>query len=87
MWAVLFDMMRRRSGKDDAPAVLKDALATSAIAAAVDYGLTPHRFTPGWELALSKQSMAAAYLGMAAGFAGSEFLLRRRSELRSRDRR
>jgi hypothetical protein len=48
---------------------------TSAIAAVVDYGLTPHRFTPGWELVLSKRSMAAAYLAMAAGFAGAEYLL------------
>jgi hypothetical protein len=84
MWAVLFDMMRRRTDRDDARAVLKDALATATIAAVVDYGLTPHRFTPGWELVLSKKSMAAAYLGMVAGFAGSEFLLPRRSRSQHR---
>jgi hypothetical protein len=78
MWGLLFETMRRR-GRDDPPAVLKDALVTSAIAAIVDYGVTPHRFTPGWELVLSKRSMAAAYLGMAAGFAGAECLLPSRS--------
>ena len=41
----------------------------SAFAAAVDYTVTPHRFTPGWELVLSKGGMAVVYAAMAAGFA------------------
>jgi branched-chain amino acid transport system permease protein len=36
--------------------------------AAVDYTITPHRFTPGWELVLSKRGMALAYAAMALGF-------------------
>ena len=40
----------------------------AAVAAAVDYGATPKRFTPGWELVLSKRSMASVYAAMAAGF-------------------
>ena len=49
----------------------------SAIAAAVDYGATPKRFTPGWELVLSKRAMAAAYLAMAAGLAVGALVARR----------
>ena len=47
--------------------MLRDALAISVIAAAVDYGATPRRFTPGRELVLSRLGMAVAYGGLAAG--------------------
>jgi len=39
----------------------------AAIAAAVDYGITPKRLTPGWELVLSKRAIALAYVAMAFG--------------------
>lgn len=42
-----------------------DALTVSAFAAAVDYGVTPKRFTPRWEFMLSEQSTAATYAAMA----------------------
>lgn len=41
----------------------------SAVAAAVDYGPTLKRFTPGWELVLSKGAMAATYGAMSVGLA------------------
>ena len=47
------------------------ATAIAALAAAVDYTITPHRFTPGWELVLSRRGMALAYAAMAAGFAAT----------------
>lgn len=53
------------------------ALVVSAVAAAVDYGATPKRFTPGWEYVLSKRSMAATYLAMAAGLAVGTLVARR----------
>ncbi len=65
-WASLFEAWegpRRRPGR------LGRAAAVSAFAAAVDYTVTPHRFTPGWELVLSKGGMAVVYAAMAAGFA------------------
>lgn len=49
--------------------MLRDAALMTAIAAAVDYGPTPRRFTPGWELVLSKTGMAVAYAGLALGLA------------------
>jgi general stress protein 26 len=38
--------------------ILRDAAAMSAIAAAVDYGITPKRATPGWEEVLSRAPSA-----------------------------
>ena len=68
-WAAFFEAWRV-TRKPAAPLpMLRDALAMSAIAAAVDYGATPRRFTPGWELVLSRRGMAVAYGGLAAGLA------------------
>ena len=73
-WAMFFEgwiAARRPSGL--APLV-KDALLMAAIAAAVDYGATPKRFTPGWEFVLSKKAMAAVYAALAAGLAAGAVL-------------
>ena len=76
-WAVLFE---RWVGARRPAAVLplaRAARAMSAVAAAVDYGATPKRFTPGWEFVLSKRSMAAAYAAMALGLAAGALVNRR----------
>lgn len=44
------------------------AAAVSTAAAIVDYTVTPVRFTPGWELVISKRAMALVYAAMAGGF-------------------
>ncbi len=56
--------------------MLQHAMAMSAIAAVVDYTATPHRFTPGWELVLSKGDMAAAYVAMGLGLAAGSLAAR-----------
>ncbi len=68
-WAVIFERWIDARRPLPALATLRDALALSAVAAAVDYSITPKRFTPGWEFVLSKRSMAAGYAAMAAGLA------------------
>jgi hypothetical protein len=57
--------------------LLRDAAVVSAIAAVVDYGITPKRLTPGWELTLSKPSMAGAFAGLALGLAAGALASRR----------
>ena len=47
------------------------AASIGLLAALVDYTITPKRFTPGWELVLSKKAMTIVYVAMAAGFAGA----------------
>ena len=75
LWACLFEYCRNRNEDHRPSAVLRDALIASATAAVIDYTITPHRFTPGWELVLSKRSMAAGYLAMAGGFVAAEYVL------------
>ena len=73
-WAVFFEAWRSRRGPARPLPMLRDALVMSAVAAAVDYGATPKRFTPGWEFVLSKKGMAVAYGGLAVGLAAGALL-------------
>lgn len=73
-WAVIFERWIGPRRPLSPSSMLRDALAISAIAAAVDYGATPKRFTPGWEFVLSKQSMAVAYGAMALGLAAGSLM-------------
>lgn len=68
-WAVLFERWIGRRPPLPPLKLFQHALATSAVAAVVDYGATPKRLTPGWELVLTKRSMAVAYGAMAVGLA------------------
>jgi hypothetical protein len=68
-WAVPFEAWLARRPPQSMNQLLCRAAAMSAIAAAVDYGVTPRRFTPGWELALSKKSMVGAFASLAVGLA------------------
>ena len=68
-WALPFEYWRARRRPPSAGRLLRGACMTSAIAAAVDYGVTPKRFTPGWELVLGRRSMVAAYGALALGLA------------------
>ena len=76
-WAVFFEGWIGWRRPPTGPAMLRDALAMSAIAAAVDYLATPKRFTPGWEFVLSKRSMAATYAAMALGLAAGALMTQR----------
>ena len=73
-WAIFFEAWRARRPSVGALPMLQEALVMSTIAAAVDYGPTPKRFTPGWELVLSKKGMAVAYFGLAIGLAAGSLL-------------
>jgi hypothetical protein len=77
-WAAIFRKWTTRRPPAAALPMLRDALAMSAIAATVDYTLTPHRFTPGWELNLSKRSMGMAYVAMGLGLAAGAPLTQRK---------
>jgi hypothetical protein len=66
-WALPFEFWRATRRSPSAGTLLRGACATSAVAAAVDYGITPKRFTPGWELVLGKRSMVLTYAALALG--------------------
>ena len=67
-WASLFETWMFDRPARDCRKVAARAATVGALAAVVDYTVTPRRFTPGWELVLSKRSMALVYVAMAAGF-------------------
>jgi len=75
-WAMPFEVWLAARPPRTTAELLRDACTMSAIAAAIDYGVTPKRLTPGWELVLSKRSMAATYGAMALGLAAGALLAR-----------
>lgn len=77
-WAVFFEAWVAWRRPKGALPLLRDAAVMSAVAAAVDYGATPKRFTPGWELVLTRKGMAIAYAGLALGLATGVALTDRR---------
>ncbi len=78
-WAAMFEGWLAWRGKPVGPvAMMRGAAVMSVVAAAVDYGPTPKRFTPGWEFVLSKRGMAVAYAGLALGLAVGALSTQRR---------
>lgn len=78
-WALPFEMWLASNPPRSAMELLRDAAVMSAIAAAVDYGITPKRLTPGWELTLSKRSVAGAFVSLSLGLAAGALVSRRLS--------
>lgn len=80
LWALPFQIWLASRPPRTRLQLLGDASVMAAIAAAVDYGVTPRRFTPGWELVLSKRSMLVTFgaraVGLAAGAALAQDRLR-----------
>lgn len=75
-WALPFHVWLESQPPRNGLELLRDASVMSAIAAAVDYGITPRRLTPGWELVLSKRSMVATFGAMALGLAAGALVAR-----------
>jgi hypothetical protein len=70
-WAAAYEASLKIHPPRPDLSVLGRAASIGLLAAVVDYTITPRRFTPGWELVLSKKSMAVVYVAMATGFAGA----------------
>jgi hypothetical protein len=66
-WGAIFGLHLARKQDATFGEIARDAALMGVIASAVDYGLMPKRLTPGWELALSKTSVALAMAATAAG--------------------
>jgi hypothetical protein len=72
LWAVLHEKMHGEvRARTSMPVELARAGATTAVAAFVDYGLTPKRFQPGFDKHLSLVSIAAVYAAFALGLAAA----------------
>jgi hypothetical protein len=66
-WALPFEAWLASHPPRSSMELLLDAAGMSAIAAVVDYGMTPKRLTPGWELILSKGAIGGAFASLAIG--------------------
>ena len=78
-WAFCFERLFASPHRHvTVPRLVADAAATSALAYAVDYGITPKRLTPGYELRLSRSSLLAVYIAFAGGLALGSVLVRAR---------
>ena len=73
-WALPFEAWLASNPPRSRPELLRDAAVVSAIAAAVDYEITPKRLTPGWELTLTKKSMIGAFASLALGLTAGALL-------------
>jgi hypothetical protein len=69
-WAAPFEAWLAFNPPRSLPTLLRDSAAMAGVAAVVDYGATPKRFTPGWELLFSTGGMLLAYLAFTLGLAG-----------------
>jgi hypothetical protein len=76
-WATLLESLLRRRAPTPVEIAGKAAL-TTAIAATVDYGLTPPRLRPGFEQHLSRSSLALVFAVFGAGLAAGAWLQTRR---------
>ena len=76
-WALPFEAWLTFHPPRSSIELLRDAAVMSAIAATIDYGITPKRLTPGWELTLSKKSMVGAFASLALGLAAGALVSRR----------
>lgn len=69
-WGYGFErLFASRRARPTATRLLGESALMSGLACAVDYTITPKRFTPGYELRLSRPSLLAVYGAFAAGLA------------------
>ena len=75
-WAMVFErLFAHRRHAPTIPRLAAESAATSALALAVDYTITPKRPTPGYELRLTKYAVAAVYVAFAGGLLIGSLLL------------
>lgn len=77
-WGVMHEKVLGGYGKG-LPNLLRDAALTTAVAAAVDLRLVPHRLTPGFQRRLSAPSLVAVYTLFALGLVAGSYLVGRRN--------
>ncbi len=67
-WAGWYHLWRRTMPRpDSSPTAALTGVGTSALAYITDYYIVPRRFTPGFELSLSRRSFPWLYAALAVG--------------------
>jgi hypothetical protein len=77
-WAWFYQAWQRPAEQPRSlTALTQGGLATAALAYWTDYHLIPERFTPGFELSLSRRNFPWLYGALALGMVLSEFIVSR----------
>jgi hypothetical protein len=79
MWALFYERWLAQDRSPNASTIITRAALMTAIAAFVDYQLTPKRLTPGFEAHLNGTSMVGVFAAIGVGLATGAILNRRRS--------
>jgi hypothetical protein len=74
MWALFYERWLARERERTPGRIVMGAALTTAIAAFVDYQLTPKRLTPGFEAHLSRASMVGVFAAIGVGLAAGALL-------------
>jgi hypothetical protein len=77
MWALFYERWLGEDRSQDSRTIVTRAALMTAIAAFVDYRLTPKRLTPGFEAHLNRASMVGVFAAIGVGLAMGAFLNRR----------
>lgn len=75
-WALVHELVLARMPRRDRATAAASGAAVAGLAYVVDYHLLPRRLTPGWELRLSRRSVALGFVALglslcAAALVGS----------------
>jgi hypothetical protein len=77
-WALVNELVLARLKDRDRAAAVASGAAVAGLAYVVDYHLIPRRLTPGWELRLSRRSVALGFVALGATLAVAGYLRARR---------
>jgi hypothetical protein len=77
-WAFVHELALARFAPRGRTAAAASAAAVAALAYVVDYHLVPRRLTPGWELRLSRRSVALGFIALGAGLGVAQLARARR---------
>ena len=77
MWALFYERWLAEHRNPSPSTIVTRAALMTAIAAFVDYQVTPKRLTPGFEAHLNRPSMVGVFAAIGVGLATGAFLNRR----------
>jgi hypothetical protein len=77
-WAFVHELLQTRMRHHGPVATVAGSIAVAGLAYVVDYRVIPRRLSPGWELRLSRGSVALGFVALGLSLAVAELARRRR---------
>ena len=73
-WALVHELLRSRVLRGRSVPAVASGAAVAGLAYLVDYHLIPRRLSPGWELRLSRGSVALGFVALGLGLVVAELV-------------